>query len=83
MKTFIQGHDRISPHEEYVNSWPHFFSFSMVTTENYEAILDAWLGSSENALIDSWGVPAQIYHNNGAKYLIYAKSRLGYVTFQE
>jgi len=56
-----------------------FVVSACATAEKYEAILDTWVGSSENALVDSWGVPDQVYENNGVKYLTYAKSRSGYI----
>ena len=49
------------------------------TAENYEKILASWVGSSEGALINSWGPPDSAYESSGAKYLTYRKSSSGYI----
>ena len=49
------------------------------TTEKYEAILESWVGKTENALIEAWGPPDSVYETSGTKYLTYAKSGTAYV----
>ena len=49
------------------------------TTEKYEAILESWIGKSENALVEAWGPPDSVYETDGTKYLSYAKSGTHYV----
>jgi hypothetical protein len=49
------------------------------TAEKYEAKLKTWIGSSESALVSSWGPPDSVYENGGLKYLTYSKSVSGYI----
>ena len=49
------------------------------TTEKYEAILESWVGKSENALVEAWGPPDSVYEAAGTRYLTYAKSGTRYV----
>jgi len=49
------------------------------TTENYEKILDTWVGSTEGQLVQAWGPPAGFYESGTTRYLTYTKSRSGYV----
>ena len=49
------------------------------TAEKYEAKIKTWIGSSESALVSSWGPPDSVYENGGLKYLRYAKSVSGYI----
>jgi hypothetical protein len=49
------------------------------TSENYEALLESWVGKSENALIQAWGPPDSVYETTGTKYLSYTRSGTAYV----
>lgn len=54
-----------------------FVAFLLVgcaTTENYEKILRSWIGSSEGALISSWGAPDSNYTSGDRTYLTYVRS---------
>ena len=45
------------------------------TTENYEAILSSWVGSSEEQLISRWGAPDSVYNvSENHKLLTYTDS---------
>jgi len=44
------------------------------TTKKYERVLQSWVGSTENQLIASWGVPTRTYENGGMKFLEYTRS---------
>jgi hypothetical protein len=45
---------------------------SCATTAKYEKKLQSWVGSSEEQLIMSWGVPSQTYQMpNGGKALVF------------
>ena len=48
------------------------------TTAGYEEILDSWVGSTEDQLVDSWGPPDGFYEGGGKKYLTYVYSSSGY-----
>ena len=43
-----------------------------MTASQYEEILDSWVGSSEQALIESWGPPSSHYTSGDTKYLTYS-----------
>lgn len=46
------------------------------TTANYEAILNSWVGSSESALVASWGPPQSVYDApDGTRILTYNTNR--------
>jgi len=45
------------------------------TTENYEKVLQTWIGENEINLIRSWGAPVQSYEAGGVKFLVYSDSR--------
>ncbi|MBT5047524.1 MAG: hypothetical protein HOM58_03400 [Rhodospirillaceae bacterium] len=49
------------------------------TTERYEAILESWVGKTENALVQAWGPPDSVYETSGTKYLTYTKTGTQYV----
>lgn len=42
------------------------------TEGKYKAILNAWIGSSEYALIKRWGVPINSYETGGKKFLVFS-----------
>ena len=45
------------------------------TTAKYEAAINSWIGSSEDELVESWGVPNGVYNkNDGGKVLSYVRS---------
>lgn len=46
------------------------------TEENYKKIVQSWVGSTEQQLVATWGVPANSYvMNDGTKVLQYASER--------
>lgn len=49
------------------------------STRNYEAMLNTWVGSPEDALLQKWGPPSNVYQSGTAKYLTFAKSGSAYV----
>ena len=49
---------------------------SCATTGKYEKVLDSWVGSTESALVSSWGPPANVYvAPNGDRILTYQNNR--------
>jgi hypothetical protein len=54
------------------------FLASCATEQNYQKLLDTWVGSNEGNLIASWGPPDSVYESDGTKYLTYSKSSTGY-----
>lgn len=50
-----------------------------VTTANYEAILQSWVGKPEIDLLHSWGPPSSVYESGGIKFLTYDKSSQAYI----
>ncbi len=54
---------------------PSFFILGCATTENYEAILNQWVGKSESELVTAWGIPKDNYKlDDGGKILLYSNS---------
>jgi hypothetical protein len=49
------------------------------TTQNYEKVLDTWVGAKETELVSNWGVPDGFYESGSTKYLTYKNSSSGYV----
>jgi hypothetical protein len=48
--------------------------FGCATTAKYEAKLNTWIGTSEDSLIASWGVPDKTYNmSDGKKAIEYAR----------
>jgi len=46
------------------------------TTENYEKVLNTWVGSSVDNLVSSWGPPMRSYNlSNGGQVIEYSNSR--------
>lgn len=41
------------------------------TQANYEKILQSWVGTAEQDLIDKWGPPSRVYVASERKYLTY------------
>ena len=53
------------------------------TTKNYEAILDTWIGASEDHLVEKWGVPNGVYKkNDGGKILTFVSTGSMYMPGQ-
>lgn len=51
-----------------------FLISGCATTKNYEKVLDTWMGSTADDLVNSWGPPQNSYtRNDGGKVLEYAK----------
>ncbi len=48
------------------------------TTAKYEEMLSSWVGSTEQQLVGSWGVPDGLYKTGGAVYLTYYEANSGY-----
>ena len=59
------------------------FAASCATKAGYENMLASWVGQSENALVDSWGIPDGTYNREiegvNVKYLIYNSARNVYM----
>lgn len=55
------------------------FLAGCASVANYQANVQAWVGQSEQALEASWGLPASIVINGGARYLTYARNDGVYV----
>ena len=54
-----------------------FFLASCATTQKYEANLQKWVGQSEEALVDGWGAPDNVYISpDGNRILTYQKDRI-------
>lgn len=52
------------------------FLSSCATTENYEKILNSWVGSTADNLVSSWGPPANSYPlSDGGRVLQYSNQR--------
>ena len=49
------------------------------TSENYEKVLETWIGSKESELVSQWGVPDGFYESENIRYLTYNTSSSGYV----
>jgi len=50
------------------------FVVGCATTAKYEAKLNSWIGSSEEALVAAWGAPDQVYTlNDGKKAIAYIR----------
>ena len=49
------------------------------TTAKYEAMLNTWVGHSEDELIRRWGPPDRVYETSSSKYLQFSRSASGYV----
>lgn len=45
------------------------------TTENYEKMLNSWVGAQELDLVRRWGAPTQSYEAAGRKFVTYSSSR--------
>lgn len=45
------------------------------TTENYEKMLNSWVGAAELDLVRKWGPPVQSYEAGGRKFLLYQSAR--------
>jgi hypothetical protein len=45
------------------------------TTENYEKILNGFVGAPEASLIEAWGPPDSVYNLAEKKYLTYNRSK--------
>ena len=45
-----------------------------VTKQGHEDALSSWFGSTEEQLVESWGVPISFYELNGKRYLTYSNS---------
>ncbi len=53
-----------------------FFLFGCVaTTKGYQQVLDTWIGSTEQSLVQSWGPPDNVYENNGMRILTYDQQK--------
>ena len=49
---------------------------SRATSANYEKILQAWMGASEDKLVSSWGAPVSTYKtDSGSKLLTFGGNR--------
>ncbi len=55
------------------------FLAGCATSENYEKVLDTWVGSTEAELVSSWGPPNSFYESDGTRFLTYVRSRSGYI----
>jgi hypothetical protein len=49
------------------------------TTENYERILQSWVGRTELDLVRAWGAPQRTYETGGSKFLVYSSGRNVYI----
>ena len=47
---------------------------SCSTVQNYETLLQTWVGQSEQSLLNAWGTPNGVARANGAHLLTYAKA---------
>lgn len=45
-----------------------------VTKQEHEDALSSWFGSTEEQLVESWGVPTSFYELGGKRYLTYSNS---------
>lgn len=45
-----------------------------VTKKEHEDALSSWFGSTEEQLVESWGVPTSFYELGGKRYLTYSNS---------
>ena len=44
------------------------------TTENYEAIVNSWVGEREVDLVRAWGAPVNVYDAGGSRFISYESS---------
>ncbi len=51
----------------------------VATSENYQALLDEWLGHTKKELLSVWGTPSHDYWRGNKNYVIYVKSHLAKV----
>lgn len=49
------------------------------TVQNYQAILESFVGRSERELLMRWGPPDSVYESAGDRYLTYRRSETVYV----
>lgn len=65
----------------------HLLSFALATllmtgcatTGNYEKMLNSWIGSSTDALINGWGIPDKTYSSGDKKYFEYDSTSSVYI----
>jgi len=50
---------------------------SCATVEGYKKTLQTWIGSSEGALIQSWGPPSSVYVSGGVNILLITSPGVG------
>lgn len=46
------------------------------TEENYQALLNTWIGKDKQSLIERWGTPTHDYEIFGKTYVMYFRSRM-------
>ena len=51
-----------------------FVLSACVTKQEHEDALSSWFGSTEEQLVESWGVPTSFYELGGKRYLTYSNS---------
>jgi len=56
-----------------------FLFTSCVTKKEHEDTLNSWLGSTEGAIVASWGVPSSFYEANGLRYLTWSNVSQGMI----
>ena len=49
------------------------------TTENYEKMLNTWVGASEVDLVKKWGPPDSVYEGAGSRFLTWNRTGQVYV----
>ena len=55
------------------------FLAACATEAKYQETLNTWLGSSEVALVQSWGPPDRVYELDGNRYVTYARGGTTYL----
>ena len=59
---------------KFLLSLPLLLTLSCATTEGYNKLLDTWIGSSADSLVNSWGPPSSVYNkDNGEKMLTFVR----------
>lgn len=54
-------------------------SAGCATTENYEKLLQSWVGVHTDALVEHWGVPSRTYEGDEFTYYAYSYSYDSYM----
>lgn len=52
------------------------FDSDIPTSQNYQQVMNSWLGRPKEELITAWGVPTHDYWRQNKNYVIYIKSRI-------